>query len=857
MNANQKPFGLQLFGGVALHGPESTLTHFPHPRVSWVLTALGLIHPMERIRDELAEMLYPDRDLEQARGNLRTLLNRLRADLRQAGFPDELLLKVSRYTVGLNPSQVCVDWTLFREAARSDNPQEWEQAVELYRGDLAPGVNAEWIRWARDEARTLLAKCAERLVRYYMEENQPSLALYYLERLTRFLPAQNQWYEHALEIALRYQLPETARYWSHRTRSAANSGVIRLTPRLQQLLQEAFVLHNPSSKQSGTLLISIPRALTRFWGREREMEALQKLLDAAFNRFESRLITLTGAPGVGKTRLAMEVAYHFHTRTGAPTLFVPLRGIQSGQSLSEYVLHFLHTLRMPPRTIHATLKATLHEYQPLLLILDNFESASPTCIMELRDLLESLPSVVCLVTSRRRLNLPGEILFRVRPLPVPQRFDRAEPAINLLIDRCGVRPNAALTESEQHAAVSICQKMEGNPLGLEIVASWAPMLSLPQVAEMLQNGELLQETSNPLHAAIQHSIDTLQPAERELLTLLSLFEGRFHLAAVRAILPLSQPVPLLRALHDASLIEEEITGSVAHGQTTVYYYMFDSIRSVCAQYLTSEQREQFMERHAQYYGQLVQQIDRTLYLGDAPAALNHLDLELGNLHRALRYLWESRQYTLGCQMTLGLRHYWYLRALYREGDEWLGHYTALPALPQAVHARLLAWQGLMRSHQESMHAGEPLFQQALQEAIASNDALALRETVACYALSALYHRDANALRLCCQIGTTTFTDPQNPIDHTLRQIMQAWLAADQNDYPTAVSLCQQAQEAAQQNQFHFLECIALLNHALFCLSPDAHATTRAALLQQAIQIAQTHRYLPLESIAVKALSSIG
>ena len=851
MIQEQKPFRLQLLGGVVLHGQGSILAHFPHPRVGWILAGLGLIHPMERTRDELAEMLYPDHELDRARGNLRTLLNRLRADLKQAGFADEQLLKIGRYTIGLDPSQLCVDWTLFREAAQSKDPQDWEKAVELYRGDLAPAIDAEWIRRARDEARALLGKSVEQLVRHYIGENQPSLALYYLERVVRFLPTESRWYEYALEIALRYQLTETARYWSYRTRSAANSGAVGLTPRLQEYLPRALELCEPSAKQGKPPLLSIPRALNRFWGREQEIESLHKLLVAAFNRFDSRLITLIGAPGVGKTRLAMELAHHFHHTTHIPTLFVPLRGIQSGQSLSEYVLHFLHTLRIPPRAVHTTLQATLHDYQPLLMILDNFENVPSACVTELKELLEAVSSLVCLVTSRRRLNIAGEILFRVRPLPIPQRFDPAEPALNLLLDRCGVRPGATLTQSEQDAAVSICQKMEGNPLGLEIVASWMPPLSLTQIAEMLLQDEWLQDASNPLRVAVQHSIDALQPAERQLLALLSLFEGRFHLAAVRAILQLPQPYHLLRTLHDASLIEEEIMGRIAHGQTLIYYSMFDSVRSVCSQYLTPEQRAQFLERHAHYYAQLAQQIDRTLYLGDAPAALNQLDLELGNLHRALRYLWESRQYALGCELTLGLRHYWYLRALYQEGDEWLGRYSTVPDLPPAIHSRLLAWQGLMRCHQRDMQAGEPLFQQAIQQALASDDALAQRETLACYALSALYHRHADALRLCCQLGVAAFNDPQNPIDQVLCMIMQAWLIADAGDYPHAQALCQHARSNAQQNQFHFLECVALLSHALFCLPPDASPETRATLLQQAMRIAQTHRYLPLESLAVR------
>lgn len=853
MILGEKPYWLQLFGGVALHGQGVTLAHFPHPRVGWILAGLGLIHPMERTRDELAEMLYPDRDMGRALGNLRTLLSRLRSDLKKAGFPEERLLRIGRYTIGLDPLQVCVDWTLFREAARSTDPKDWEEAVELYRGDLAPAIDAEWIRWARDEARALLGKSAEQLVCHYMGENQPSLALYYLERVIRFLTTESRWYEYALEIALRYQIPETARYWSYRTRSAANSGTIELTPRLREYLRQAIELCEPSSKQGKPPLFSIPRALTRFWGREQEMESLHRLLVAAFNRFDSRLITLMGAPGVGKTRLAMEVAYHFHRATNIPTLFVPLRGIQSGQSLSEYILHFLHTQRIPPHTVHATLKATLHDYQPLLLVLDNFESVSSACITELKELLEALPSLVCLVTSRRRLNIAGEIPFRVRPLPVPQRFDQAEPALNLLMDRSGIRPGVTLTQSEQEAAVSICQKMEGNPLGLEIVASWMPLFSLTQIAEILLQGEWLQDASNPLYIAIQHSIDALQPADRQLLALLSLFEGRFSLAAVRNVLQLPQPYQLLRTLHDASLIEEEIIGRIAHGQTLIYYFMFDSVRSVCSRYLTPEQRTQFLERHAQYYAQLVQQIDRTLYLGDAPAALNQLDLELGNLHRALQYLWESGQYVLGCELTLGLRHYWYLRALYQEGDEWLGRYGNIHTLPQAVQARLLAWQGLMRCHQKGMQAGDPLFQQAIQQGLANDDALALRETIACYALSALYHHHTNALRLCCQLGVAAFGDPQSAIDQILCRIMQAWLTADAGDYIRAQELCQQARNDAQQNQFHFLECIALLTHALFCLPPDASPETRAPLLQQAIRIAQTHRYLPLESLAARAL----
>lgn len=841
---------LHLLGGVEIYRGDGTSIRLAHPRTRELLAALGLAFPRPRSRKALAIMLYPGRPFELARGNLRTLLNRLRGDLQTADISPESVLTIEREVIGLCAETVYVDWVEFQRLARASEAADWERALEIYQGELLAGLEVDWAEAARREAHALLYNVAERLNQHWLDNAQPHRALHCLERLTRWLPTQPHWYELGLELAHRLQLPEAACYWARRARAAMESGALVATPRLKNALREADNLCQPLSPSKSTTLVSIPRALDRFWGRTRELETLQAHLETAFTRQSARLIELIGAPGVGKTRLALEVAYRFQKHSGLSVLFVSLRGIQQGQSLVEYIFHFLHSLRLPEYVLHATLPKTLQQYQPLLLILDNFESAPAESAHELTELLQDLPSVVCIVTARRRLNVRGEMVFRVRPLRPPHAFDPSNPALGLLLDRSGVRRGDALAPAEQIAAVTICQLMEGNPLGLEIVASWATMLSLEQIAELLRQGELWQGEENPLHAAIRQTLHTLAPAERDLLLQLSLFEGRFHLGAVRAITGAPNPHTLLRALHDAALIEEEAVERLAHGATTLYYYMFEAVRSVCAEHLDASRREQFLQRHARYYLQLAEQIDQRLYWGDAPASLHQLDLEMGNLNRALRFLWESRQDELGLRLTLGLRHYWYLRGLYREGDEWLGRYLTLPKLFSAERARLQAWQALMRSHQHGMEAGNALFQQAFADALQSGDALALRETIACYALSALYNRDTDALRFCCYASLDAFNQSDHPLDPLLRLLLQAWLAADADDYATAQTLGQQARREAQQHQYHFLECLSLITLGLYARSPDA-----TALLYDALHLAQTHGYLPLESLIHRTLNA--
>lgn len=844
---------LRLLGCVELRRDTGHLVLPQHPRVKWILAALGLSFPNERSRDALADMLYPERPLCQARSNLRTLLSRLRAELARALINPDTVLNISRSAVGLNPNSVKVDWAEFRAAAHSDDFVQWERAVNLYRGDLAPTVIANWAQAERERGRALLSNLLERLICRYINEDQTDLALRYIERATELLPDQSQWYEYGIRIGLQRHLPEVARYWIQRARNALRQGILIGTPHLQDALCQAEQVIQSTLRQEKPVPMFVPRAVDRFWGRTRELEAIHTLIAAAFTRQESRIITLTGLPGVGKTRLAMELAHQFCTRTGFSTFFVPMLGIQSGQSILEHIFHFLRALRLPNLVLYPTLDETLWHCQPALLVLDGFENVHPESVSEVLNLSQRLPSLVCLVTSRRRLNFRGEVVYRVRPLPQPSHYDLSEPALCLLLDRCGIRPMTRLSESERNAAVAICQLMDGNPLGLEIVARWFAIFSFSQIADMLRDGELLNGESCSLYTAIRHTINTLESAERELLLQLSMFEGRFSIAAVRAIAQVTSPHLLLRALHDASLIEEERIERTASGQTIVYYHVYDSVRSVCTRYLSDTQKSQFIDRHALHYTQLAEKIDQSLYLGDAPALLHQLDLEMGNLSRALRHLWETGQHTWGQRLTLGLRHYWYLRALYREGEEWLGRYLTAAALTPDVQARLLAWQGLMRAHQYGMEAGRVLFQQAIQNALASDEPTISREAVACFALSALYNGDRDALRMCCNLGNTILSRTNDPIQSVLLQIMQAWLAAENCDYTSSQKLCQQARISAQERRFHFLECIDLIAHALYCLPPDTPKDTRHSLLQDALQIAKTHGYLPLELLINKEI----
>ncbi|UFR02054.1 winged helix-turn-helix domain-containing protein [Streptomyces sp. Go40/10] len=382
----------------------------------------------------------------------------------------------------------------------------------------------------------------------------------------------------------------------------------------------------------------LPAQLTRFVGREAELARIDRALS------DSRLVTLTGPGGVGKTRLALEAArartgsVAVHARSGPRPGAVPdvclveLAPVADGSRIPYAVLAALGVrdgFRSPATDALDRLLEALADRE-VLLVLDNCEHLVEAAARTVALLLGACPDVRVLATSRESLGVTGEVLVPVPPLPV-------EPAVRLLLDRArAVRP-----DFDGHARVpEICRALDGLPLAIELAAARLRTLSVDELADRLHDRFRLlargDRAKAPRHrtlrAVVEWSWELLDAKERDLASRLTVFAGGATLDAVAAVCGVPYPEDPLASLVEKSFLE------VSDGR----YRMLETIRAFAAEALTGprEPRE-LRAAHAAYFLRLAEQAEPLLRGGDQLPWLERLAAEQENLDAALRCLTET------------------------------------------------------------------------------------------------------------------------------------------------------------------------------------------------------------------------
>ncbi|MFF9281055.1 BTAD domain-containing putative transcriptional regulator [Streptomyces griseosporeus] len=379
----------------------------------------------------------------------------------------------------------------------------------------------------------------------------------------------------------------------------------------------------------------LPAQLTRFVGREAELARIGRALDA------SRMVTLTGPGGVGKTRLAVEAA-----RAAGEVCFVELAPLTDPAGIPRAVLTALGVregFRTPVGDTTDRLLAAL-EGRPLLLVLDNCEHVVDEAARLSALLLAACPGVRVLATSRESLGITGEVLVAVPPL-------EPEPSLALFLDRArAVRPGF-----DGHARVpDICRALDGLPLAIELAAARLRTLTPDELADRLDDRFRLlsrgDRSKAPRHrtlrAVVEWSWELLDPEERELAARLTVFSGGAGLDAVEAVCGVPYPEDVLASLVEKSFVE------VSEGR----YRMLETIRAYAAGRLADG--EELRAAHAAYFLELAERAEPCLRGAEQLPWLERLSAEQGNLDAALRHL--TRTDPPGA-LRLGAALTWFLR----------------------------------------------------------------------------------------------------------------------------------------------------------------------------------------------------
>ena len=383
---------------------------------------------------------------------------------------------------------------------------------------------------------------------------------------------------------------------------------------------------------SSQRVYNLPVPLTPLLGRQHELVQINRLLQDP----QCRLLTLTGLGGIGKTRLAIEVAYAQHSSFSDGVYFVPLAHVTAIEYVAPTIADILGFTFHGPSDVHKQLFDYLHE-KSLLLVLDNFEHLLVAGQL-LSDLLQNAPGARVLVTSRGRLNVHGEWVFEVQGLPVPplDQHDELETysAVALFLQSARrVAPGFSLAECNQADVARICQLLDGMPLGIELAATWIRVLSCSEIAhEIEHNVDFLAvsargipERHRSLRAAFDHSWNLLSAEEQRVMRQLAVFRGGFRREAAGQVAGAS--LPLLSALVDKSLLRRTGVGRYGMHQLVEQYVLahLEADPGECAA---------THDRYSTYYATMLQRHEEALKAGIRTDTVAELTLEIDNLRSA-------------------------------------------------------------------------------------------------------------------------------------------------------------------------------------------------------------------------------
>lgn len=468
---------------------------------------------------------------------------------------------------------------------------------------------------------------------------------------------------------------------------------------------------------------NLSAAVSSFVGGDESVRTVTKLL------FTQRVVTLAGAGGVGKTRLAVEVGRELVESFEHGVWLVELAGITSDEGVEAAVAAVLGLREQPGRPLLATLTDHLRDRE-LLVILDNCEHLHAGCHRVIETMIRSGPRVRALATSRHRLDVAGEHVWRVPSLTLPDPADTPDSigtndAVRLFLDRSGLTSTrraqpAAAPSVDLLSVATICRRVDGIPLAIEMAAARAPALGIDGVLRGLDDrlgpalagGEGRQET---LRATIDWSHSLLEPLEQVLLHRLSVFAGGFTLEAAEGVavddlVTEDEVLDLLAQLVSKSLVQADDRGA------DLRYRLLESVRQYAGEQLElAGAQPATATRHQTWFNALAFAADAALYGGgDQRATLDLLDSESDNLLAALA--WQAPGQLADERLWIGARlaaRFWDLRGNWTEGRRLLESLLLLPTAYRHPRIVVLYSSGLLSLRLGDHEAARRRWEEAL------------------------------------------------------------------------------------------------------------------------------------------------
>lgn len=779
---------LSLLGSFQVRLDGKPLTQFEYDKVRALLAYLVVEAGYPQRRDALCALLWPEQSDKAARHSLSQALLKLRQTLADQGAEVPFLL-ADRTTVQFNPaSTYWLDVAEFEAALAApvahDHPrpetcaqcmERRQRAVALYRGDFLKGLSIgdslafeEWMSVKQERLHRLALDALYELTRYHEWRGELDQARQYARRQLELEPWREEAHQQLMRLLAHggQRSAALAQYETCQRVLAEEFGADPSpdTQRLYERIRAAAVARRHN----------LPPQPTSFVGRQGELAEIAGLLAHP----DCRALTMLGPGGIGKTRLALQVAERLVDTFLDGVYFVPLVPLESAAPLVTTIADALDFSFYGAEDPGAQLLDYLRGKETLLL-LDSFEHLLPppgrpteggTGLVA--EVLRSAPDLKILITSRARLNLPWEWVFELDGLSVPEEardeLPPAQPssgsaawlgglesysAVQLFLNSAQrAQHHFSLAVSNAPHVASICRLVEGMPLAIELAASWARVLSPAEIATEIQRGLGFLATASPdvprrhrsMRAVFDHSWALLSPDEGEALCKLSIFRGGFAREAAGEVTGAS--LPLLAGLVDKSLLRWGPTGRY-------------EIHELLRQYAEEKRKEnpqaeeELRARHSAYYAEFLHRRKASLRSGGQGEALSEIDREIENLRLAWR--WMGARDIQRCLD--GLFLFYDLRNWAEEGAEALG--AAVERLEGAtggaegdsftlarLRARQARFYGQLAEHEKAeglLQASLPIFHRLDAQ---SEIALALYQLGEVYSRTGAYEKAESTLR---------------------------------------------------------------------------------------------------------------
>ena len=646
-------------------------------------------------RDRIVDGLWGERAPATAANALQVAIH----GLRKALGPDRLLTQGSGYRVVVEPGEL--DLARFeslveraRGEALADAAETLREALALCRGDLLADLSkAPYLAAERARVEELRLTALESRIEADLALGRHEHLVGELEILVDAHP-----YRERLRAQLMLALYRSGRQADalgeyRRTRAALVDELGVDPSRELQELEARILRHDPAldvveiARRPPTTIPTPGRPLV---GRELELASVTALL-----RTESRLVTLTGPGGTGKTRLALEAGLKLLDDHPGGAFLVDLAPIRDHELVASTVARALGVTDADETALIDRIGSAVGESETLLVV-DNFEHvlASAPFVAET---LARVPRLKVLATSREPLRVAPELEYRVPPLELPVRNAAFEAtsrsdAVTFFVSRAqAVEPTFELTEANASAVAAVCCALDGLPLALELAAARIRLLSPSALLDRLENrlsvldegGRDLPDRQRTLRATIDWSYELLEQRERALLARLSVFAGGWTLEAAEAVCEAT-----LSTL--GSLVEKSLVSSSRDATGEPRFSMLETVREYALERLSGSGEEKAIrDAHAEHFAALAEQVEPHLY---SAAVFDRVELEHDNLRVALAHAETARDTDLLLRLC-AIARFWYVRGYQIEGRRWLEAALASGEGDRRRRALVLGWAG--------------------------------------------------------------------------------------------------------------------------------------------------------------------